>query len=98
MSLEVLKNLIHNTEKADDTFRISFSLYALAILLCPSTPNKVDPWFLLPLRDPAVVCKNNWATLCFTKLVEGLTLFKKDRSQYLGAVLYSCGYSTCIQL
>ncbi|KAK9922336.1 hypothetical protein M0R45_030804 [Rubus argutus] len=86
MSVDVLKNLIHNTKKADDTFRISFSLYALAILLCPSTSDKVDPRFLLPLRDPAAVCKNNWATLCFTKLVERLMLFK-DRSQYLGGCL-----------
>lgn len=89
MTVELMKEIVLDRAEVDDTFRIGFFLYALAILLCPGTFHVVNPKFLLPLRDTKTIHLKNWASFSFDKLLEGLRSYKNDSSDYLaGCILF----------
>lgn len=60
-----LKEIVEQGMEADNTFKVAFALYALTMILCPTTPGRADPKFLIPLRNPGSICNKNWATFCF---------------------------------
>lgn len=75
LSIDVLRKHMVDSRTADDTFKICFSLYAMATILCPTTPGHVDPSYLVAVRDPNVLHLNNWENFCFNPLVEGISMF-----------------------
>lgn len=93
LNIDVLRKHVVHSCTADDTFKLCFSLYAMATLLCPTTLGHVDPRYLVVVRDPNAVNLNNWASFCFNHLVEGISL-RGQGIHLLGAVWYFCSYST----
>lgn len=87
LSIDVLRKHVVDSRTADDTFKICFSLYAMATLLCPTTPRHVDPSYLVAVRDPNALHLNNWASFCFNQLVEGISMFQRTRHTYIGGCL-----------
>ncbi|KAK9943204.1 hypothetical protein M0R45_008820 [Rubus argutus] len=87
LNIDVLRKHVVDSRTADDTFKICFSLYAMATLLCPTTPGHVDPSYLVAVRDPNALHLNNWASFCFNRLVEGISMFQRRRHTYIGGCL-----------
>ncbi|KAK9950174.1 hypothetical protein M0R45_005675 [Rubus argutus] len=50
-----LKEIIEQGMEGDGTFKVAFALYALGMILCPTAPGRVDPKFLIPLREPGSI-------------------------------------------
>lgn len=104
ISIDVLRKAVVDAKSPDDTFKICFSLYALATVLCPSSPGHVDARYILAVKDPNAIHLNNWATFGFSKLLEGITMFQRTRQPYIGGCLVflqlfyldSVAYSLCI--
>lgn len=104
ISIDVLRKIVVEAKTADDTFRICFSLYAMSTLLCPKYPGHVDGRYLSAVKDPNAIHMNNWATLGFTMLLEGISLFQRTRQPYMGGCLVflqlfyldAVAYSLCI--
>lgn len=71
----------------DDTFKICFLLYAMATLLCPTTPGLVDPRYLVDVRDSNAIHLNNWASFCFNLLIKGISMFKRTRHPLIGGCM-----------
>ncbi|KAM5585243.1 hypothetical protein ABKV19_004568 [Rosa sericea] len=89
ISIVTLKKNILEREEVDDIFKISFVLYALAILLCPTRPGCVEMKFVIPVCDAAAIGTKNWASVCFRHLVDGVLSYQKDRSGYMsGCMLF----------
>ncbi|PRQ39244.1 hypothetical protein RchiOBHm_Chr4g0423011 [Rosa chinensis] len=73
ISIDRLRSLVLETESANDIFKISFCLYAIGTLLCPTGDDHVDPRYLLPLREPSTIHSKKWSSYFFMKLVEGVS-------------------------
>lgn len=82
-----LKEIVEQGMEGDDTFKVAFALYVLGMILCPTAPGRVDPKFLIPLREPGSICNKNWATFCFLKLLEGVSLYQKKKNEVLTGCL-----------
>ncbi|XP_062000868.1 uncharacterized protein LOC133718081 isoform X2 [Rosa rugosa] len=80
ISLDAVGKMVAQSETADDTFIISFCLYALSTMILPSASDAVDPRLLLAVKDPKTISKKNWASFAFIKLVEGLGRYKNGVS------------------
>lgn len=87
LNIDVLRKHVVDSRTADDTFKICFSLYAMATLLCPTTLGHVDLSYLVAVRDPNALHLNNWANFCFNRLVEGISMFQRRRHTYIGGCL-----------
>ncbi|KAK9939479.1 hypothetical protein M0R45_016174 [Rubus argutus] len=75
---EHLKKFLIETNKVDEIFRISFLLYAVDTILCPSSSEAIQADFLIPSRDNASICQLNWASI---------TVFQKNRCGYMSECL-----------
>ncbi|KAM5574346.1 hypothetical protein ABKV19_013696 [Rosa sericea] len=48
---------------------------------------KVDPRYLIPLKDPNALGSKNWAKFAFAKLVEGVSSFQATRTGLVGGCI-----------
>ncbi|KAL6144386.1 hypothetical protein ACLB2K_055079 [Fragaria x ananassa] len=88
INLKSLKKTIVYTDD-NELFMVSFALFALATMFCPSTPGYVDPRFLVPLRNPHAIRSHNWGQFCYTKLVEGVASYQSGNpSPNLGCLVF----------
>ncbi|XP_024166909.1 uncharacterized protein LOC112173507 isoform X2 [Rosa chinensis] len=94
ISIVTLKKNILEREEVDDIVKISFVLYAFAILLCPTRPGYVERKFLIPICDTAAIGTKNWESVCFRHLVDGV-LSKSNQKDRLG---YMSGCMLFVQL
>ncbi|XP_061999041.1 uncharacterized protein LOC133716347 [Rosa rugosa] len=87
ITIHGLRRLLIEFESTDDTFKVSFALYALATLLIPVTGIEVDPRYLIPLKDPNALGSKNWAKFAFAKLVEGVSSIQATRTGLAGGCI-----------
>lgn len=89
INVENLRKIVIESDKADEYFKISFVLYAISTVLCPSTSANIDPKLIIPLRDHANIGHKNWSTFCFLQLMEGIKGFHKKNEGYIvGSILF----------
>ncbi|KAK9911239.1 hypothetical protein M0R45_035160 [Rubus argutus] len=84
---EHLKKFLIETDTVDEIFRISFILYAVDTILCPSSSEAIQENFMIPSKDNASICELNWASFSFKCLLEGITAFQKNRCDYMSGCL-----------
>lgn len=82
--VENLKKIVIESEKANEWFKISFALYAIGTVLCPSASQNLDAKLIMPLKDHATIGQKNWSTFCFVELMEGIRGFQKKKEGYIG--------------
>ena len=62
---EVRKRLM-NSSTSDDECKITFSLFALGTILCPTSAININPLYFRALKDINSIREKNWASWCFT--------------------------------
>ena len=72
ITLSSLMRKLKNMKYADDVFRISFILFTISTLLCPSASSKIGEALLTQLKDPKLIRHTKWATYCFLYLMDGV--------------------------
>lgn len=84
-----LKKIVEECKEPDDTFQVAFAMYALAMLLCPTIPGRVNPMLLFALMEPTSIATKNWAAFCFRHLLKGVVSYKKNKDDYMsGCILF----------
>ncbi|KAK9903754.1 hypothetical protein M0R45_000986 [Rubus argutus] len=66
-----LKKIVEECKEPDDTFHVAFTMYALAMLLCPTIPGRVDPMLLFAPMEPVSIANQALGRLMFSTLIEG---------------------------
>lgn len=75
MTISRLRNNVVFTNNLDDLFVVSFVLFALAIMCCPSRPGYVDLCLLSLVKQRKRIRSYNWGCFAFKKLLEEVKLY-----------------------
>ncbi|KAL6272637.1 hypothetical protein ACE6H2_023329 [Prunus campanulata] len=82
-----LKQIIVGIEEAGDFFKVGFAMFALCMLLCPTTSAYVNLKYLLPLKDSKAISRKNWASYSFKFLMDSVKSFKENNQVYISGCL-----------
>lgn len=71
--IKTLDELLRKTKLGNDEFKVTFTLFALCSVLCPSGGVHISSRYLLALKDVENIRSRNWASFCFGRLMQGIT-------------------------
>ncbi|KAI8542544.1 hypothetical protein RHMOL_Rhmol08G0146100 [Rhododendron molle] len=86
ISFDHLHNYLMNNKKDDDDFKVSFVLYIMGTILCPTS--EVNKRFLHALKDLSFVRKLDWSQFVLKFLAEGIQKYQKGRKVIRGCLLF----------
>ncbi|KAL6186360.1 hypothetical protein ACLB2K_042480 [Fragaria x ananassa] len=87
MSIDILRKNVVFSDDPDNLFVVSFVLFALAIMYCPTRAGYVDPRLLLLVKDRKRMRSYNWGRLAFRKLLEEVKLYQNNKPDHVGGCL-----------
>ncbi|KAL6219392.1 hypothetical protein ACLB2K_007151 [Fragaria x ananassa] len=87
MSIDILRRNVVFSDDPDNLFVVSFVLFALAIMYCPTRAGYVDPRLLLLVKDRKRMRSYNWGRLAFRKLLEEVKLYQNNKPGHVGGCL-----------
>ncbi|KAI8554724.1 hypothetical protein RHMOL_Rhmol05G0120600 [Rhododendron molle] len=88
ISFDHLHNYLMNNKKDDDDFKVSFLLYIMGTILCPTSEFGVNKRFLHALKDLSSVRKLDWSQFVLKFLAEGIQKYQKGRKVIRGCLLF----------
>lgn len=80
ITLSSLKEVVLRRVDVDQIFRVAYALYAMSALLCPTNSEGVDYILLMAMITSRSIGDLNWATYCFSKLMDGV--LTRSRNDY----------------
>lgn len=87
MTIDRLRNYVVFTDNPDELFVVSFVLFALAIMFCPSKPGYVDPRLLSLVKERKRIRSYNWGRFAFKKLLDEVKLYQTKKTDHVGGCL-----------
>ncbi|KAL6178098.1 hypothetical protein ACLB2K_049617 [Fragaria x ananassa] len=87
MSIDKLRRNIVFSDDPDDLFVVSFVLFVLVIMYCPTRAGYVDPRLLLLVKDRWRMRSYNWGRFAFRKLMEEVKLYQNNKPDHIGGCL-----------
>lgn len=87
-SFDHLHNYLMNNKKDDDDFKVSFVLYIMGTILCPTSEFGVNKRFLHALKDLSSVRELDWSQFVLKFLAEGIQKYQKGRKVIRGCLLF----------
>ncbi|KAL9451746.1 hypothetical protein AB3S75_013336 [Citrus x aurantiifolia] len=85
--IRTLEDLIEQLDEANKIFKVAFTLFAIATLLCP-IGSYISTLFLHPIMDVSTIKSLNWATFCYDWLVKSICRFQNQQAVYIGGCLH----------
>ncbi|ESR55417.1 hypothetical protein CICLE_v10023350mg, partial [Citrus x clementina] len=86
INIKTLEDIIKQEDKTSWIFKVAFTLFALATLLCP-TSGYISHLFLHPCNDVLNVKSLNWASFCYKWLAKSIGKYKNRETTYVGGCL-----------
>ncbi|KAL9448384.1 hypothetical protein AB3S75_015795 [Citrus x aurantiifolia] len=86
INIKTLEDIIKQEDKTSWIFKVVFTLFALATLLCP-TSGYISHLFLHPCNDVLNVKSLNWASFCYKWLAKSIGKYKNRETSYVGGCL-----------
>ncbi|XP_050373006.1 uncharacterized protein LOC126790705 isoform X3 [Argentina anserina] len=87
ISVDRLRDIVLSSPDEGEIFIVSFALYALSIMFCPSPTGHVDQQLLIPLRHPQDIRRKNWSRFAYKKLVEGVLSYQRSKGSHVAGCL-----------
>ncbi|KAG5540541.1 hypothetical protein RHGRI_020676 [Rhododendron griersonianum] len=89
ISFDHLHNYLMNNKKDDDDFKVSFVLYIMGTILCPTSEFGVNKHFLHALKDLlSSVRELDWSQFVLKFLAKGIQKYQKGRKVIRGCLLF----------
>ncbi|XP_058213397.1 uncharacterized protein LOC131325259 [Rhododendron vialii] len=88
ISFDHLHNYLMNNKKADNDFKVSFVLYIMGTILCPTSEFGVNKHFLHALKDLSSVRELDWSQFVLKFLVECIQKYQKGCRVIRGCLLF----------
>ncbi|KAH9726901.1 hypothetical protein KPL70_008455 [Citrus sinensis] len=85
--IRTLEEVIEQLDEANKIFKVAFTLFAIATLLCP-IGSYISTLFLHPIMDVSSIKSLNWATFCYDWLVKSICRFQNQQAAYIGGCLH----------
>ena len=82
-----VEEILLNQKVWDEHFKVAFTLFTIATLLCPTSGSYISVSYLFSLVDVKNIRNRKWASFSFYKLVQSITKYKEEHLTYINGCL-----------
>ncbi|KDO40232.1 hypothetical protein CISIN_1g045153mg, partial [Citrus sinensis] len=82
-----VEEILLNQKVCDKYFKVAFTLFTIATLLCPPSGSYISVSYLFSIVDVKNIGSRKWASFSFYKLVQAITKYKEEHLTYINGCL-----------